>query len=63
MSTELNRVKHPDGGFVVIRVREGNIETLREITTDTGEVPSANNELATIQTIVITRRIGEKIIL
>jgi hypothetical protein len=63
MNTEINRIEHPDGGFIVIRTKDGNVETLRETLTDTGEVPSFENELVTTQTIVITRRIGEKIIL
>lgn len=61
MIQELIRKEQPDGSFIIQRIKNGDVETLKETTTDTGEVVSVNNELVTIQTITITRHIGEKI--
>lgn len=43
------------------RIKNGAIEVLRETKHTTGEVIDPNNELVTVETITITRRIGEKI--
>lgn len=63
MQKEIFRVQDPDDekSFIVQRVRGRSVEILRETTVKTGEVPNKNNELITVETITITRQIGEKI--
>lgn len=61
MDQELKRVHQEDGSFIVQRVKNGELQALKETQTDSGEIISVNNEMLTIQTIVITRRICEKI--
>lgn len=60
METIISKTPQTDGSSIVQRVINGEFQTLKETTTDSGEVISVNDELLTIQTIVITRRIGEK---
>lgn len=63
MYAEFNRIpdpNDPDSSFVQ-RLKNGAIETLKETVTNTGEIIDPANENVTIETITITRRIGEKI--
>lgn len=60
MEVLVSKTPHPDRSFIVQRVVNGEFQILKETTTDSGEIISGTNELLTIQTIVITRRIGEK---
>ena len=61
MITEINRTQLPDGSSIVQRVVNGEVQTLKETVSDSGEIVSVSDDMITIQTITITRRIGEKI--
>lgn len=58
----ISKTKVDDNSFIIQRVINGNLESLKETTEDSGEIPDPDSELITVQTIVITRRIGEKIV-
>jgi hypothetical protein len=61
MIKTISSTPQTDGSVIVQRIKEGVLETLKETTEDTGEIMSEESEMLTIQTITITRRIGEKI--
>ena len=58
--TEISRTAVSTGVAIVQRERDGNYELLQEVTTNSGEIPTAENALITIETITITRTIGIK---
>lgn len=59
MITEITRVPilGEAGSFIVQRINRNSFETLKEITFNSGEIPLVNDELTTIETITITRKI------
>lgn len=60
MYKEINRTPlGENGSSIVQRVNEseGVFETLKETVVNSGEVKSVNDELTTVETIVITRKI------
>ena len=58
--TEISRTAVNPVVAIVQRVNDGNYELLQEVTTNSGEIPTAENALITIETITITRTIGIK---
>ena len=58
--TEISRTAVNPGVAIVQRERDSNYEVLQEVTTNSGEIPTADNALITIETITITRTIGIK---
>ena len=57
METIISTTLQHDGSVIIQRVKDGEFHTLRETSTDSGEVEDLNNNSITIQTIVITRKI------
>lgn len=59
MITEIKRVPilREAGSFIVQRINGNSFETLKETTVNSGEIPLVNDELTTIETITITRKI------
>jgi len=63
MHGEISRVQDPDdsNSFFVQRLKNGAVETLRETVHTIGEITDKEDDLLTVETITITRRIGSKI--
>lgn len=61
MITEISRtpVLNEPGAFIVQRVNNSSFETLKETMVNSGEIQDPNNELTTIETIIITRKINK----
>lgn len=57
METIISTTLHYDGSVIIQRVKDGEFHTLRETSTDSGEIEDVNDNLTTIQTIVIRRKI------
>jgi len=60
MEQTIFRNEQQDGSFIVQRIKDGEVQILKEVTSDTGEVVQTTNSMMTIQTITIIRHIGEK---
>jgi len=60
MTKEITRTDDGEGNFIVQRLKDGALETLKETVVSSGEVQDEHSELTTTETIIITRRIGEK---
>ena len=61
MEQTITRNAQSDGSFIVHRIKNGEVQVLKETFVDSGEIVSLDTEMITVQTIIITRRIGEKI--
>lgn len=61
MITEISRTKNSDGSCVVQRLIDGEIQVVKETSVSSGEIVDSMSEMITTETIVITRRIGNKI--
>ena len=61
MEKLISRIEQPDGSFIVHRIKNGEVHFLKETQESTGEINSLDSEMLTTETIIITRRIGEKI--
>lgn len=57
---EISRTPESEGVSVVQRIKDGTYQLLKETVETSGEIPSIESELLTIETIKITRRIGIK---
>lgn len=57
----ITRTEQPDGTHIVHRIHNGEVQILKETQVTTGEIASEDSEMLTTETIIITRRIGEKI--
>lgn len=62
MIIENSRNEIEQGVFIVERIKDGEIQFLKEVIVTTGEVNSVDSEMITTETITITRYIGEKIV-
>lgn len=62
MYSEISRTPIPnnEGAFIVQRLKNNAVETLKETTHNSGEVVDPKNETITVETIKITRQIGLK---
>ena len=60
MEQTISRIEQPDGSFIIHRIKNGEVHFLKETRETTGEINSLDSEMLTTESIIITRRIGEK---
>lgn len=60
MEQTISRNEQSDGTFIVQRIKNGELQAVKEVIVTTGEINSVDSEMITTETITITRYIGEK---
>ena len=60
MEQTISRIEQPDGSFIVNRIKDGEVQILKETFVSSGEISPVDNEMLTTESIIITRQIGVK---